>query len=220
MRKLLLLLAAVTASLAGVAAASALTDSTNDPPSPPTAEDRRPAVGTDDRSAVARPNGGPPWTVLTYRSASGKLCAVVGQLVDGEVGRIDQGNGRFHKLDKSEQPPCQDFEQDLHVSRFTRAAGGDVALVWGVAPAGVTEVAVTSRAGQGTQSAAPAARRAWITAFDGFHHQGFDVEYRQADGGSSKITTPDAPPPLTEEQLDDLRRDAQQQRSPHSHSAR
>lgn len=192
-RKLSFGIALVICALGGVGAASALNGNSDGRSAD--AGSRSPefgsARGTQKISASTRPNAGPPWTVLTYETKSGKRCATTGQHVGGKVGRIDALDNRFRAVDLDEVP-CADLDSlpagygvRASVTGFSEVEGGDVTLVWGTVERGVRSITVT-RSGDESQRRLTASREGtFITAYPGHPlPDSFTVEAVRADGTS------------------------------------
>jgi hypothetical protein len=199
---------AVLASLVGgVAAASTLTETIDPAPKAPAAGvqagDLEPEPGSDSAEGLARPNDGPPWTVLVWTSKTDKRCAVVGQYVDGQVGRLYANDPQFHPYPKEEGPACVDPAEvpgkaalDPRVSGEPLAEGGPVTLVWGTVSEAVTSVEVVADGSRRTLT--PTKRRAFIAGFPGFPLRGeVTVTATLEDGSTRSHRFPpfEAPPP-------------------------
>jgi hypothetical protein len=173
--------------LGGVGVASALTDP--QPAAPSRGPEFGAAAGSEQVGASVRPNAGPAWTVLRYRTGSGRHCATVGQLVGGKVGRVDALDHRFRPTPMDEIP-CDDpgslpagYGIDASISGHAEVEGGDVTLVWGTTEPGVDSVTVT-RSGDGSQRRLiPSKERAVIAAYAGYPlPDTFTVTAVRADG--------------------------------------
>jgi hypothetical protein len=172
--KLLFIVALAGCCLAGVAAASAMTDAsdgTDDSSQPPTSS---PAPGTSSVGGIARPNDGPPWTVLVWENDDGKLCATAGQLVNGTVGFQSSLDGKFRPYPLSDAPPCSSYDFlsprtpiSGAVSSQAHTAGGEVTAVWGLVDASVEHVVIHRASDNSRQTITPTDRGAFITAYRG-----------------------------------------------------
>jgi hypothetical protein len=139
LRRMKFLMALVVAIVAGVAGASVVMGST-DPSVPPGPAALQPD-GTARGATPAR------WAVRVYRSETGATCPDVNRTVGGEFGRVD-GDGSFHPLALDSAGACVDLTaQNPYelVLRHMPATGerGARAIVFGVATAGVTSIALT-----------------------------------------------------------------------------
>ena len=176
--------AAVVAIVSGATGAAALTSA---PPERPTPADRERQPGTEQIGSAVRPTAGPPWAVMTYRSTSGKRCAVVGQNVDGQVGQVDGRDLRFRPYEP-DGLPCTDLD-DVHVSGFGAVAGGPVTLVWGIAT-NATTVRVQTR--DSSREVSPGREGEWLVAYARRTEEAFKITVTNRDGTSS-VRNVDAP---------------------------
>lgn len=135
--------AGIALLLAAVAAAATLIIGRGAPIPPPNPSDvpleLAPVPGTARLNGldVPDPDGGPAWDVRTSRSATGAICATVGQVLDGDLGLVGLDR-RFRALPAGAADACSTPQRSgatLAGARAFRGGAGmsDVTVVNGVA---------------------------------------------------------------------------------------
>lgn len=104
--------------------------------------------GTDSvEGRVADPGGGgPPWSVVVFRSRDGRTCAAAGRNVDGKVGAINRG--RFSEYPIRDGASCADLDSVPAGVQITSRVGDDEnTVVHGVAGDDVRSIEIRTPSG-------------------------------------------------------------------------
>jgi hypothetical protein len=119
-----------------------------------------PAVVTS--SAVADPDGGPPWVLRAYTNAEGGSCVQVGRLSGGDFGQVQRGE--FRKLPTSAPGQCSVADERGPLVAVERR-GANRTLVYGLAVD--RDAPVTVSVGDVRKRVRPAGLGAFVTVFTG-----------------------------------------------------
>lgn len=111
-------------------------------------------------SAVADPDGGPPWVLRFYTSGAGGSCVQVGRLRDGDFGQVQRGE--FRKLPSSAPGQCAEPD-DRGPLIAIEQRGTERTIVYGLAVD--RDAPVTVSVGDERKRVQPAGLGAFVTVF-------------------------------------------------------
>lgn len=178
---------------AGVAFGTAVNDQS--------AQDKEPGAASQAISASVRlaevpdPEGRAPWVMQLYRTDDTEQCYVYGQVRDGKVGNISEGDGFTPVPIEAGHCYAPTRSRSLNVKLDTNAELGRI-ILHGLVGSDVRQLTVHTP--RGSFAARPRANGALLLVTEGEGPSGARVSATFADGSSASILEPppaSVPPP-------------------------